>query len=116
MSLEQFFLPPREWCESKLNDNRKLERKMKSYLFFGVIFCVLLCGCKSLENDFEYFIQKYYQNNQLNAEDRHRLINILKNEKTLDTFTLILRWKKTNARRLQRISFCSRFINSEILT
>ena len=62
---------------------------MKSYLFFGVIFCVLLCGCKSLENDFEYFIQKYYQNNQLNAEDRHRLINILKSEKILDTLTLM---------------------------
>jgi hypothetical protein len=23
MSLEQFFLPPREWCESKLNENRR---------------------------------------------------------------------------------------------
>ena len=38
---------------------------------------------------FEYFIQKYYQNNQLNAEDRHRLINILKSEKILDTSTLM---------------------------
>ena len=23
MSLEQFLLPPREWCESKLNENRR---------------------------------------------------------------------------------------------